>query len=111
MASDLGPFGLKSTLTVTAAVSVCIVFISTPCVFIAVLHFIKSFVHRRSFYVLLLKKNYCFVSKNQKKITGSVLEGEQSRTQRVGLKRQVEGKRWNKILEQTEGDKEIPPFL
>lgn len=100
MASDLGPFGLKSTLAVTAAVSVCIVFLSTPCVFIAVLSFIKSFVHRRSFfYVLLLKK-----------ITVSVLKGEQVKN-RERLKRQVEGEQWNKILEQTEGDEEIPPFL
>lgn len=66
MASDLGPFGLKSTLAVSAAVSVCIVFLSTPCVFIAVLNFIKSFVHRRSFFLcVIVKKNYCLCSQRR----------------------------------------------
>lgn len=51
------------------------------------------------FYVLLFKK-----------ITVSVLKGEQIKN-RERLKRQVEGEQWNKILEQTEGDEEIPPFL
>lgn len=45
-----------------------------------------------------------------KKITVSVLKGEQIKN-RERLKRQVEGEQWNKILEQTEGDEEIPPFL
>lgn len=85
MASDLGPFGLKSTLTVTAAVSVCIVFISMPCVFIALLSFIKSFVHRRSFYVLLFfKKDYWLCSRRR------TVKNPESQTEETGGRETME---------------------